>query len=109
MKVPSLIFLTAMLPAAALAAQPSPQMLAQACTGCHGTYGSRVGASIPSLAGQSRACLATALQSFRSGARPSTVMGRLARGYSEAEILVLAEYFAQQTGTTTQARECLDQ
>jgi sulfide dehydrogenase cytochrome subunit len=37
----------------------------------------------------------TMLKAFRSGERPSTVMGRLAKGYSDAEIDALAAYFSQ--------------
>jgi sulfide dehydrogenase cytochrome subunit len=36
------------------------------------------------------------MKKFKSGERPSTVMGRLAKGYSDAEIDLMAEYFSKQ-------------
>ncbi|MDD5250950.1 MAG: hypothetical protein PHY45_18385 [Rhodocyclaceae bacterium] len=71
-------------------------MLANACGGCHGTYGVSAGPSLPSLAGQSAAYFIAAMQRFRSGERPSTVMGRLAQGYTDAEIAAMAAWFARQ-------------
>jgi cytochrome c553 len=35
-----------------------------------------------------------AMKAFRSGARPATVMHQLARGYTDAQIDRVAEYFA---------------
>ena len=37
-----------------------------------------------------------AMQAFRSGQRPATVMGRIAKGFSEAEIAAIAEWYAAQ-------------
>ena len=34
------------------------------------------------------------MNDFRSGNRPSTVMGRHAKGYTDEEISLIAEYFA---------------
>jgi sulfide dehydrogenase cytochrome subunit len=36
------------------------------------------------------------MESFRSGETESTVMGRQAKGYTDEEILLIAEYFAGQ-------------
>lgn len=69
-------------------------MLSNSCAGCHGTDGRSPGA-IPSINGKSAQFIATALKEFRDGARPSTVMGRHAKGYSDAEIKKIAEYFGQ--------------
>lgn len=82
--------------APAQAAAPGPLMLALACGGCHGTRGVSAGTSMPSLAGQSKEYFVVAMKRFRSGERPSTVMGRLAKGYSDAEIEAMAGFFARQ-------------
>ena len=37
-----------------------------------------------------------AMQDFQSGARPNTLMGPIAKGFSEAEIRSMASYFAKQ-------------
>lgn len=81
--------------AAAHAVPPTPAMLANACAGCHGTNGASAGPSMPSLAGQSKIATVEAMKGFKSGERPSTVMGRLAKGYSDAEIEAMGEYFAK--------------
>ena len=71
------------------------QMLSASCAGCHGTDGHSPG-SIPDISGKSAEFIRTSLQDFRSGARTSTVMGRHAKGYSDEEILLIAEYFEKQ-------------
>ena len=70
-------------------------ILAASCEGCHGTGGRSPGA-IPAIAGKSADYLVDTLESFRSGERPSTVMGRHVTGYSEDEIRQIAEYFSKQ-------------
>ncbi len=67
--------------------------LSISCAGCHGTDGVSPG-SIPSLQGKPAAYLARAMRDFRSGERPATVMGRHAKGYTDEEIRLMAEYFA---------------
>ena len=80
----------------ALAAPPTAEMLSNACAGCHGTKGGSAGLSMPSLAGQSKEAIVDAMKKFRSGERPATVMGRLAKGYTDAEIVAMGEYFSKQ-------------
>lgn len=82
--------------AAAMAAPPDAQMLSNACAGCHGTNGGSAGLTMPSLASQSKTAIVEAMKKFRSGDRPSTIMGRLAKGYSDAEIDLMAEFFSKQ-------------
>jgi len=68
-------------------------MLSNSCSACHGTDGKSPGA-IPSINGKSARFINQALTEFRSGARASTVMGRHAKGYSDKEIKLIADYFA---------------
>ena len=68
-------------------------MLSITCAGCHGTDGKSNG-TIPSIAGKSADYIEKAMQDFKTEKRPSTVMNRHARGYSDAEIKLIAEYFA---------------
>ena len=63
------------------------------CFTCHGPDGRSPG-SIPSLNGQSADALVKSIQDFKSGARPSTVMGRHGKGYSDAEIAAIAKYIS---------------
>jgi sulfide dehydrogenase cytochrome subunit len=68
------------------------QILSLSCASCHGTDGKSAGI-IPSIYGRSPQYIETALREFKSGARYSTVMGRHAKGYSDEEIHLIAEYF----------------
>ena len=82
--------------ATAFAAPPTPAMLSNACAGCHGTQGGSAGPSMPSLANQSKTAIVEAMKKFKSGERPSTVMGRLAKGYSDADFAAMGEFFSKQ-------------
>ena len=84
------------LPAWAQSTEPSlARNLAANCANCHGTNGRGTGA-MPSLAGQSRDYIARQMRDFRDGKRPATIMHQLAKGYSEAQIDLIAGYFAAQ-------------
>jgi sulfide dehydrogenase cytochrome subunit len=52
--------------------------------------------AIPSINGKSSQFLVSALQDFRDGKRPATVMGRHASGYTDEEIQDIANYFSSQ-------------
>ncbi len=79
---------------AAPAAQAQAPLAAEGCAGCHGPGGGGAGA-IPALAGRDAAELRALMAAFRANERPATIMGRVARGYTEAEIAAIAEHFAQ--------------
>ena len=70
-------------------------MLSNTCAACHGTQGKSPGA-IPSINGKSAGFIFQALKEFQTGVRPSTVMGRHAKGYSEQELQLIAEFFSKQ-------------
>lgn len=95
--IPPLVFLLALAAGIPAGAAPrSGQMLANTCAGCHGTNGHSAGDVMPSLAGMNKRYLHKAMLDFQSGARASTVMGRIARGYSEQEIAAMAAFFSGQ-------------
>ena len=92
----SLFTLTApLLHSAAQAAEAVSRaaLLASTCASCHGTDGQGMGDN-PALAGKPAADMLKTLQAFAAGTVESVVMGRLAAGYSEAELQAVAEYFA---------------
>ena len=68
--------------------------LVDACAACHGPDGNSP-ASIPSIAALEPDDLRQLLLSFRSGELESTVMGRLARALTDAEIEHLAKHFSE--------------
>jgi sulfide dehydrogenase cytochrome subunit len=86
-----MLLVTAQLPAA-----PTATMLADTCAGCHGTDGASSGPATPSIAGNSETYMVDTMMAFKSGERPSTVMGRIAKGYSEEEFKLMASVFAKQ-------------
>ena len=69
--------------------------LAATCASCHGTGGKSRG-PVPSLAGQPKADLVQKMNDFRDGKRPATIMHQLAKGYTPAQVELLAGWFAQQ-------------
>lgn len=71
------------------------EMLAQSCMACHGPMGASVAGPMPVIGGQPEVYLINAMKAFREGTRPSTVMGRLAKGYSDTEIAAMAKYLSE--------------
>ena len=86
---------------AQLSAAPTATMLADTCAGCHGTDGASTGPATPSIAGNSVTYTVDTMMAFKSGERPSTVMGRIAKGYSEEEFKLMASVFAKQPNAKT--------
>jgi sulfide dehydrogenase cytochrome subunit len=64
-------------------------LAALSCGGCHGVGSVGQGPVAP-LAGRPAAELVAAMTAFRSNERPGTIMGRIARGYTDAEIAAIA-------------------
>ena len=93
----------------AFAQQPAPQFaepnltergvrgIAANCASCHGTQGRAAsGSVVPGLAGRPREEIVQAMAQFKAGSRPATLMHQIAKGYSDAEIAAMADYFARQ-------------
>lgn len=80
----------------ASAATPSASMLARTCFGCHGPNGVSNGPATPTLAGASEEYFEEVMEAYQSGDRRSTIMDRIAKGYTKEEIKLLAGYFAKQ-------------
>lgn len=86
-----------MLVAAALAVAPGLTMAASppgaaSCLGCHTVAAGD--SPVPPLGTLTVEQMVTAMQAFRSGARPGTVMDRIAKGFSDDEIKAIAEWYA---------------
>ncbi len=82
--------------ASALAATPSASMLGNTCAGCHGTNGNTQGPATPSIAGISAEYFIDTMTAYKADERPGTIMNRIAKGYSDEEIELMANYFAEQ-------------
>ena len=80
----------------AIAETPSATMLANTCAGCHGTFGSSVGPASPTIAGMSSDYFIETMLAYKKVQRPATIMTRIAKGYTEQEIQLMADYFSKQ-------------
>ncbi len=70
-------------------------ILANTCAGCHGTDGISQGPLTPSIAGLPKSYISESMYDFASGKRASTVMQRIAKGYTDEDIKALSKYFSK--------------
>jgi sulfide dehydrogenase cytochrome subunit len=79
-------------------------VLAGPCANCHGTDGRSPG-PIVSIAGRPEALLLEQLKAFKSDTPPpgTTVMSRLAKGYTDEQLAALAAHFSRISATAPAA------
>jgi cytochrome subunit of sulfide dehydrogenase len=70
--------------------------LAATCASCHGTNGVSAGGAVVGLAGLNKDYFVTQMKNFKEGKREATLMHQISKGYTDAEINAMAEYFAAQ-------------
>jgi sulfide dehydrogenase cytochrome subunit len=71
--------------------------LAATCANCHGTNGNAVkGSGMDALAGMEKAKILQKLAEFKSGDKPASIMHQISKGYTEAQLDLIASYFAAQ-------------
>ena len=68
---------------------------AASCSGCHPATG-KVDTQVTRLNGRDPETLVAAMQGFKSGQIPGTVMGRIAKGFSDEEIKAIAAWYGAQ-------------
>ena len=79
------------------AAAQDARYLASVCANCHGTDGQSADTQgMPGLAGLSRPYFIEQMNAFRTGARQATVMHQLAKGFTDQQVSLLADYFSMQ-------------
>ena len=86
------------IPLAALAQGADPNLgrnLSAGCTNCHSATG-KSATGIPSIGGQPKELMLNTLKEFRAGTRPATIMHQHAKGYTDAQLELIAAYFAAQ-------------
>lgn len=74
---------------------PAPIEAVETCLSCHGENGIVIGEDVPNLAGETVMYLDTQLKAFRTGKRPSDVMGPMASDLSNADIRLLSDWFSK--------------
>lgn len=75
---------------ACIFAAPPPG--AASCLGCHAVAGSD--SPVVPLSSLKAEQIESAMQAFRSGTRPATVMDRIAKGFSDEEVRAIAQWYA---------------
>ena len=92
-----LLLIAAALPLVAAAQDNSAARgLAATCASCHGTDGRGATREVIPLAGLPKGFLVDQMKAFKDDKRPATIMHQLAKGYTEAQIELIADYFAAQ-------------
>jgi sulfide dehydrogenase cytochrome subunit len=87
----------------------SESMLANTCAGCHGTLGASAGEVMPTIGGMDKGYLVEVLTDYKTGRRPSTIMGRIMKGYGDQEISAIASFYAGQPWVSTDRVAVADQ
>ena len=98
MRIPLVLAAAVAFPLAAFAQGANPNLgrnLAATCANCHNTNGKSV-TGMPSIAGMSKDVMLSTLREYKEGKRPATVMHQHAKGYSDAQLELIAAYYAAQ-------------
>lgn len=74
---------------------------AQICVTCHGVAGATIQPVPPTLAGQQEDYLVQALKQYKDGTRTGTVMNAFAAQLSDADMKLIAGFYASQDGLET--------
>ena len=67
-----------------------PPLGATTCSGCHG------GGGMIAITGRDPVAMTAQLEDYRSGKLPATLMNRLVKGFSPAELHAIADWLAVQ-------------
>lgn len=71
--------------------------LAATCANCHGTNGNAVkGGGLDALAGLPKDKTLQKLADFKNGDKPASIMHQIVKGYTDAQLDLIATYFAGQ-------------
>jgi sulfide dehydrogenase cytochrome subunit len=89
--IATVILLATAMPVAAQSAAPPG---ASACSGCH--RAAPDGGIVSSLRGRSPDEIVVAMQAFRTGQLPATVMDRIAKGFTDEETRAIASWVSRQ-------------
>jgi sulfide dehydrogenase cytochrome subunit len=76
------------------AAIDSTVFAAQTCNVCHGNA-SYISPTMPPIRGADASAIYRSLIDFKTDKRPYTIMGRIARGYSDEQLKALADYLSK--------------
>jgi cytochrome c553 len=87
------------------ASQSKAPDAAQVCVACHGQDGVGITPQYPSLAGQHEDYIERALHDYKKGGRKNPIMATFASQVKDADVRVIAEYYAErQPSLQTESR-----
>lgn len=89
----SMVFTT---PSLAQTAPDNTRYLASNCANCHGTNGATNVPGAFQLAGQKPEYIIEQMRAFKDGKKSATIMHQIAKGYSDEQVIALANYFSKQ-------------
>lgn len=84
-------------PAPSPSSNPAPVLaatMAHSCAACHGTHGELGDEYFMPLAGMPVQQFVRTMTDFREGKRPATLMGHVAKGFTDADLQAMGEFFA---------------
>ena len=73
----------------------SGKIIGFSCSTCHGRSDSLVKSDVPRLKGQNAEKMEQALLDFKYDRKPSLIMDRISKGFSDSELKKVAWYFSQ--------------
>jgi len=76
--------------------------LYSSCAGCHGTDGVSQSTHIPTIQGLNFQYFYATMQAYKKDQRPSTIMGRIAKGYRSGKLQRMALHFGSKPWTGVQ-------
>jgi len=79
--------------------QIAVQTLIENCYICHNTEGASQGDAIPTIAGLQKSYIVSTMTAYQIGTKTSTIMSRIAKGYSSSQIDAIATELAAKTYT----------
>lgn len=79
-------------PGTAAAENTNIELIAGACVVCHGAGGESHG-HIPAINAMTPDKISTTMREFRDGARANTIMGKIAKGYTDTQIDLMANHY----------------
>lgn len=73
---------------------PNAALIAANCAVCHGQGGAGAG-DIVKINEQTSAQIGENMRAFRDGKKPSTIMGRIVKGYTDAQIAAVSNHLGK--------------
>ncbi len=74
------------------------RLLAAGCFNCHGGNGNAVGEVMDPLSEVSPKKMYKSMKQYRADTKAGTIMNRIAKGYTDDELMAMRDYFEEHSG-----------